>query len=186
MTVADIQRRLAELGHDPGGIDGQWGPKTMAAVATAIGAKILPPAAHDADTPPWLKLAYEQMGTREAAGAANSPAVLGYFTDAAHPEIRQDSVPWCAAFVGAMLKRAGLKPSGSLMARSYLEWGEPLDAPRIGCVVVLKRGVAPSGHVGFYVGGSVKILGGNQGDAVSIATFRRDSVLGFRWPADFN
>jgi len=37
MTVTDIQRRLAELGHDPGPVDGKWGAKTMAAVTAAAG-----------------------------------------------------------------------------------------------------------------------------------------------------
>ena len=35
MTIADIQRRLAELGFDPGPIDGRTGPKTRAAIRAA-------------------------------------------------------------------------------------------------------------------------------------------------------
>ncbi len=184
MTIADIQQRLSELGHNPGPLDGAWGPQTAAAVRAAIGVK--PPIAETTDQdPPWLAFARIQLGTREVPGSGNNPSVIDYYAEAAHPEIKQDSVAWCAAFVGAMLKRAGIKPSGSLMARSYLDWGVPLEKPRLGCIVVFKRGAPPSGHVAFYVGGNVKVLGGNQGDAVTIATMRRDSVLGFRWPKDF-
>lgn len=184
MQLQDIQKRLAELGHDPGPIDGDWGDKTMKAVAAAIGVK--PPVLETTEDPPWLSFARAQLSTHEVPGSGNSPSVLSYFADALHPEVKQDAVPWCAAFVGAMLARAGIKPSGSLMARSYLDWGVPLDKPRLGCIVVFKRGSPPSGHVAFYTGGNVEVLGGNQGDAVTTAKFRRDSVLGFRWPKDFN
>jgi hypothetical protein len=64
-----------------------------------------------------------------------------------------------------------------------LSWG--VEAPDFvpGCIVVLKRGDPPKGHVGFYVGtegGHIRLLGGNQGDKVSIASFPPDRVLGRR------
>ena len=58
--------------------------------------------------------------------------------------------PFLLAFVGAMLARAGIEPSGSLAARSYLTWGIKLGAPRQGCIVVLKRGKGWQGHVAFF------------------------------------
>jgi hypothetical protein len=51
---------------------------------------------------------------------------------------------------------------------------------------VFSRGDAngPYGHVGFFKGyddqGNVLVLGGNQGDAVSISPYPRESLLGFR------
>lgn len=43
-----------------------------------------------------------------------------------------------------------------------------------------------AGHVGFFVASlgdnHIRVLGGNQSDAVTIATFRRSSVLSYRWP----
>ncbi|MEN6441642.1 MAG: hypothetical protein ABFD97_24030 [Syntrophobacter sp.] len=42
------------------------------------------------------------------------------------------------------------------------------------------------GHVGFYTGEDsdvITMLGGNQGDSVSIQDYRKDRWLGFRWPA---
>jgi lysozyme family protein len=74
-----------------------------------------------------------------------------------------------------------------LRARSYLEWGAAADTPAAGAVVVLERGDDPAlGHVGFLVGmtdADVFILGGNQSNAVTVAPFARDRVLGFRMPA---
>jgi hypothetical protein len=44
------------------------------------------------------------------------------------------------------------------------------------------------GHVGFVVGEDMArhallLLGGNQGNAVSVAAFDRNRVVGYRWPA---
>ena len=70
--------------------------------------------------PKWYELALAERGVKEAEGAADNPKVQAYYRDAGHPEAKHDLVPWCAAFVGAMLKRAGIKPSGELSACSDL------------------------------------------------------------------
>ena len=89
-------------------------------------------------------------------------------------------------FVGASLDAAGLIGTGSLAARSYLAWGVANEQPAPGAITVLSRGADPAlGHVGFLVGTTgdkVVLLGGNQSDAVSVATFDRNRVLGFRLP----
>ena len=95
---------------------------------------------------------------------------------------------WCAAFVNATLAKAGLPGTGSNLARSFLNWGTEVSQPQRGDLVVLSRGEAPFGHVGFFDGvnedGSIRILGGNQGDSVSVASYRPDRVLGFRRAAE--
>lgn len=139
--------------------------------------------------PPWLALARADIGTHEASGSADNPVVLAYYRDAGHPGVMHDEIPWCAAFVGAQLERAGVPCSKSLAARSYLTWGKKLDTPRPGCIVVLTRGDPRGweGHVGFWVGAddsNTIVLGGNQANAVSVAKFPTDrfEVLGYRWP----
>jgi len=102
---------------------------------------------------------------------------------------------WCAAFVNAVLKESNMtnlhdiNHVAPLMARSFLDWGEPVDIPQPGDVVVFPRGNSNwKGHVGFYVGwqrtkdGKVywKILGGNQKDSVSIDLYRSTKALGIR------
>jgi uncharacterized protein (TIGR02594 family) len=95
---------------------------------------------------------------------------------------------WCAAFVNAVLRDSGLQGSGSLMARSFLDVGQAVSgAPQRGDIVVFSRGDpnGPYGHVGFYAGpgdapGTMKILGGNQGDKVSYADFPASQALGVR------
>jgi uncharacterized protein (TIGR02594 family) len=97
-----------------------------------------------------------------------------------------DETPWCAAFVGWCLERAGVPGTGKANARSYLDWGGPLMKPRPGCIVVFSRGGNQAqGHVGFALremAGRIDVLGGNQGDAVSIQRYPRDRLLGWRWP----
>jgi uncharacterized protein (TIGR02594 family) len=139
------------------------------------------------DQPKWLSEAWRELGQREVSGAGDNPRVMALYRDAGHAEIQHDETAWCAAFAGACLARAGLKGSGSLMARSYLNWGEDAHEPRTGAIAVLSRAGDPaSGHVGFLLGetdNNVILLGGNQGDAVSVAAFPRARLLGLRWPA---
>jgi hypothetical protein len=181
-----IQKALQAAGHPPGPIDGVWGPETRDAIAAYMGLKAKPPtvASNEADAP-WLDLAIGEIGTTEVPGHGNSAAILQYFEDAQSSWAKEDSIPWCAGFVGAMLARAGYKPSGSLMARSYLDWGRALDKPRRGCIVVLKRGAPPSGHVAFaddWTAHGIRVIGGNQSNSVTKQTFSRAGVLGLRWP----
>lgn len=139
------------------------------------------------DQPKWLEAAWAELGQREVAGRAANPRIRAYFRDAKRPETLSDEVPWCAAFLGACLERAGIAGTGSLMARSYLGWGEPIEKAKLGAVAVLSRGSDPAlGHTGFLIGGTdanVVLLGGNQNDAVTVHAFPRSRLLGFRWPA---
>ena len=100
-------------------------------------------------------------------------------------EIDPRVIPWCAAFVNRVLELSGVEGTDSLMARSFLGFGQAVKRPRVGDIVVLTRGSNPrSGHVGFYVGegvqGRIRVLGGNQRHQVSIAEYPRAQVLGYR------
>lgn len=138
--------------------------------------------------PIWLTEAWRELGQRERAGAADNARIMKLYRDAGHPGVAHDEVPWCAAFVGACLTRSGLASTRSLMARSYAKFGAALDEARLGAIAVLSRGGDPSlGHVGFVVGWTdqvLMLLGGNQGDAVSVAPFERSRLVALRWPDD--
>ena len=139
--------------------------------------------------PTWLGLARGELGVAEAPAAADNARVLAYYRDAGHAQVAHDSVAWCAAFACAMLERARVRSPRTLAARGFLAWGVRLDAPRPGCLAVLWRNDPKSaeGHVGFYLDQTtdhVRLLGGNQGDSVSVAWFPSDRILGLRWPAD--
>ncbi|MBX9682510.1 MAG: TIGR02594 family protein [Hyphomicrobium sp.] len=137
--------------------------------------------------PAWLTAAWAELGVREREGQRHTAQIVRYFRDAGHAAIVDDETPWCAAFVGAMLVRGRLAASGSLLARSYLTWGQALAEPVIGAIAVLSRGAdAGAGHVGFYLGQTathVILLGGNQADGVAVRAFAAHRLLGYRWPA---
>jgi uncharacterized protein (TIGR02594 family) len=97
---------------------------------------------------------------------------------------------WCAAAVNSSLAQSGYRGTGSDMARSFLNWGEATDAPKVGDLAVFSRGdpKGPYGHVGYFQGydekGNIKVLGGNQGGGVNVSSFPKDRLLGFRSVGD--
>ncbi len=134
---------------------------------------------------PWVVEARKLIGHAEVKGPQHSPEILQMWRDIKRGGIKDDETPWCAAFVGAMLERAGFRSSRFESAKSYLDWGQHLALPVPGCVVVFTR--QGGGHVGFAVGrdssGNLLVLGGNQSDAVNIRAFPVSRVTGYRWPA---
>lgn len=136
--------------------------------------------------PAWLRQAWAEYGQREGDGAKNNPRIVKFYEDVGFGEVHHDEVAWCAAFVGACLERSGIRSTRLLLARSYLQHGTPIETGRLGAVVVLSRGSDPAlGHVGFWLGetgDSLILLGGNQGDAVSVQAFAKGRLLGIRWP----
>lgn len=144
-------------------------------------------ASSQAGEPAWMAEARALIGLKEIVGSKHEPRIVKFFADAGHPWVKDDETAWCAAFVNAMLKRVGIEGTGSLAARSFLDWGEKLDKPRVGCIVVFSRGNPKGwqGHVGFYVGEDktyVHVLGGNQSNAVNISRYSKARLLGYRWP----
>lgn len=136
--------------------------------------------------PVWLTNARAELGTTESPGVANNPKVLKFWEDAKLSFIKDDSTPWCAGFVNAILERSGVRGTRRANARSFLNWGVAHTEPRLGSIAILSRPPNPwQGHVGFVVShdvDTVTLLGGNQGDKVSYARFKKSRVLGYRWP----
>lgn len=161
------------------------------------------------DDPRWLELARREVGQKEIklsgrAVVRDNPIIVAYWTRANILKAKDntpwtptnDEVPWCAAFVGAMLCDAGHPSSGKALARSYEQYGmavmnadpaKPWGHVPLGAIVVLNRPSAgpTKGHVAFAVGISkhaVQLLGGNQNDAVSMDWFPKSRIVGVRWP----
>lgn len=134
---------------------------------------------------PWLAHAIGELGETEVSGDQDNPRIVEYHSSTGL-SADDDETPWCAAFVSWCLEQAGIQSMRSARARDYLEFGEILKEPQIGCIVVLSR--KGGGHVGFYWGksqnGKINLLGGNQGNAVTIAPYDASRVVGYRWPKD--
>jgi uncharacterized protein (TIGR02594 family) len=137
-----------------------------------------------------VNLASTQLGLNET----DQNAALQEYLRNGGVNIDPAVTAWCAAFVNATLAQRGIEGTGSNLARSFLNWGEAVEEEnlQVGDLVVFSRGAPGSGfgHVGFFQGydenGNFRVLGGNQGGrahgggAVTISSYGRDRLLGFR------
>ena len=143
-------------------------------------------------------IAQRFIGMKEIPGADDNHAVLAMLKlDNQWPQ--SDEVPWCSAFTNYVCWLLRLPRSKSLLARSWLGVGQPIhiSVAKPGFdLVVLSRGLHPApatdltakGNVGFYANhlydgngdGKIFLLGGNQSDSVSIASYDISRVLGIR------
>jgi uncharacterized protein (TIGR02594 family) len=124
---------------------------------------------HNILTP--YEVALKDLSVTEVSGTMANPRIVEMFSDAGHPTIKNDEVAWCAAATGSWLKRGGYEPSGSLLARSYLNWGAAVSMQNIvqNDVIVFKRGEPWQGHVGLVEtvkDGWITVISGNSLNAV--------------------
>lgn len=133
---------------------------------------------------PWVAEGRKLLGAKEIKGEQHNADIVQMWKDIKRGGIKDDDTAWCAAYVGAMLERVGIKSTRFEGASSYLAWGTGLSEPTYGCVAVFTR--VGGGHVGFVVGvdkmGNLLVLGGNQSDAVNIRAFPRYRVSAYRYP----
>jgi uncharacterized protein (TIGR02594 family) len=123
--------------------------------------------------PKMLLEALKLHGVKETAGPGNTPEIMKWAVELGRgvsTVYTADSVPWCGLFIATVAKRAGKPlPASPLWARAWASWGTKSPDAALGDVLVFSR--EGGGHVGLYVGEDetgFHVLGGNQGDAVSI------------------
>ena len=150
------------------------------------------------DEPLWLKIARHELGVTEWE-PGNNPRILEYLATTPHlPKAARmtDATAWCSAFANWAIRMAGLSGTDSAWALDWQNWGAAISSPQAGAVVVFSRDSQSQkgGHVGFYIDETdtdVTILGGNQGNSVSISSFPKNGVKGsftyrlraIRWPS---
>lgn len=133
-----------------------------------------------------MKAALDRAASALGLNESDKRAALQDYLNTGGQNLDPATTAWCAAFVNASLSQAGMKGTDSLAARDFLKWGQGVDKPEVGDVAVFSRGDPNGwqGHVGFFQGynpdGTIRVLGGNQGDAVSVANYSPDQLLGFR------
>jgi uncharacterized protein (TIGR02594 family) len=103
--------------------------------------------------------------------------------EGAEHDRNDDETPWSGTFVAICITEAGLPAAPiAVRAKAWATWGVPIT-PRLGCVLVFGR--EGGGHVGFNIGEDdtrFYVLGGNQGDKVSIAPIAKARLMASRWP----
>jgi|SRR6185369_14982654 len=145
-------------------------------------------------TPIWLEHAFKDSGITEKRGGEN-PRIIEMH-DHCSLHAKEDEIAWCSAAVCCWMEEVGIPSTRSAAAKSWLDWGVPLEAPREGCVCVIRQknkgadaatGSTSGYHVALWLAeadGRVYLWGGNQGDSVKKSSFGLGSyeVCGYRWP----
>lgn len=135
---------------------------------------------------PWIAEGKKFLGLAEIPGAAHNKTIQGWLR-ALRAWWDDDETPWCGVFVAHCAQVAGLAmPKEWMRAKEWNTVGIQLTAPAVGCIVTFTR--QGGGHVGFVVGkdqrGNLMVLGGNQGNKVSIAPFSPGRVSQYRFPVN--
>ncbi len=129
--------------------------------------------------------ALKEYGVIEGAGQLNNQKIIDWAKEIGgwvFEYYKADSIPWCGLFVGVCAKRAGYPHGqGLLSAKDWLKWGERVDSPALGDVLIFTR--AGGGHVGFYAGEdstAYHVYGGNQSDKVGFTRIDKKRLAGIR------
>jgi len=135
--------------------------------------------------PSYLTAARRDIGLREIRGPKHAGRILAMLQRLG-AWWRDDETPWCGVAVGAWLSESGyVIPLHYYRALAWAEYGDRLPGPRQGAIAVLTR--KGGGHVGIVTGvtltGShVRLLGGNQDDAVKESWFPAERITAYRAP----
>ena len=132
-----------------------------------------------------LVIANKEIGVKEITGASHNKRILEYHSTTG--KFSDDETSWCGSFVSWCLKEAGLLTLGSegAGARNWLKYGTATTKPKPGDIVVYWRESKSGwkGHVHFYQSEDANYIygiGGNQGNAVTLARYPKSQVLGYR------
>ncbi len=138
--------------------------------------------------PLWLSIARAFLGLSEIPGPQSNPVILRWARDLGAPKwYEDDDQAWCAVFLNRVLMACQLPLSGTgfdlLRATSFRAYGRSMLDPVLGSILTFSR---PEGaHVGLYLGertDAYRILGGNQGNAVSETWIQKNRLTSIRWP----
>lgn len=137
--------------------------------------------------PRWLIEAKSLFGTTEIPGPTHSSKIRGWLAKLG-AWWSDDETPWCGTFVAHCLQASSLPfPKDFYRAKSWSAYGSLLRRDRLapGAILVFER--IGGGHVGFYVGEERNyfyVLGGNQGNRVSVVKIAKARLIASRWPKD--
>ncbi len=135
--------------------------------------------------PKWLHIAIDELGVEEVPGKDKNPRIAEYHKAVSDSGADEDT-SWCSSFACWCMERAGIVSPRSMLARSWLNWGHPIQEPRIGCKAIIERGGESwMAHVGDAIGWTddyIYLIGGNQQNMVRVSVYSRDKVIGYRWP----
>lgn len=138
------------------------------------------------ESPRHLLKAIELYGTEEVVGSKHNPVILGWAKELGLQSVyKSDEIPWCGLFMAVVMQRAQRpvvkNPLGSL---NWNNFGVKVTTPMLGDILTFTR--KGGGHVGLYIAEdnqSYHVLGGNQGNKVSIVRIAKSRLSQARRPA---
>ncbi|SUH67500.1 Uncharacterised protein [Salmonella enterica subsp. enterica serovar Oranienburg] len=135
--------------------------------------------------PRWLIEARKHIGLTEIKGAKHNPEIVQFWRDIKRGGIKDDETPWCAAFVGAMLERVGIRSTRFESAKILSGLGREIryTGIRMYRCIYPRRRWARRLRCRTPRQWRSACPGWNQGDAVNIRAFPTSRVSGYRWPA---
>lgn len=139
-------------------------------------------------SPKWLQIAMAELGQEEQEGELHNPRILEYIDSAGDTRTEMgDELPWISYFVNWVFLQAGIQGTNRGTSSSWLDWGEKLDEPHLGCVAVFSRNQKDQrvSGVGFFLSetqSQVILLLGNSSNAVRISAIPKSIIRECRWP----
>jgi len=137
------------------------------------------------ESPKHLLKAIELFGTTEIVGPKHNPVIMDWARETNLKQYTNDEIPWCGLFIAIIMKRANREVvKDPLWARNWAKFGVASPFPMLADVLVFQR--ETGGHVGLYIGEdktSYHVLGGNQGNAVSIVRIEKSRLIASRRPS---
>jgi uncharacterized protein (TIGR02594 family) len=142
--------------------------------------------------PRTIELSIELLGVQEVVGKGSNKTIISWRDDLNQEGVSikgfsDDDIAWCGLFVAfiTFMRRGESKDvvKDPLWARNWVNYGIKSKKPSLGDVLVFKRN--GGGHVGFYIAEDsfyYHVIGGNQGNRVSITRIEKSRLLEARSP----
>lgn len=139
--------------------------------------------------PKTIQEGLKLLGTAEIVGKGSNRTIMAWRDELNQAGVAitgysDDDIPWCGLFAAIVAHRAGKAVvAAPLWARNWAKFGFGGYQASLGDVLVFVRD--GGGHVGFYVAedaSAYHVLGGNQGNRVSITRIAKDRCIAARRP----
>lgn len=172
---------------DQAGLNAKWGSVKKKIAARLAKNKPAPVESPNYDSSYLVANALRFYGLKEIAGPGSDTTILAWIKEM-FPNANDDSaVAWCSIYMNAIAKVSGYEYTNSGLAKSWLKVGLeiPFEDRQLGDVAIFHRGSNPAlGHVALYLNdyndSMIRVLGGNQDDAVNIRAYASNRIAGFR------
>ena len=135
--------------------------------------------------PKMVSIGLSTMGIEEIPGPRSRKEIMDWAVFLGLDKVyTNDDIAWCGlwmAYISVSSGRDHVK--NPLWARNWQNWGKHIRKPELGAICVFGRG--HGGHVGIYIAEDAThyhVLGGNQGNRVSIVRIEKKRLLAARIP----